>query len=129
MRATHSSESGAGAFGTLLRHLRVGAGLSQNALAKRAGLDASAINRLERGERGQTRRTAVEALAAALNLAAVERARLLAAGGHLPEAVARLGLSDPTLLLVADVLADEGIPAAERAELRELIRLAARRWR
>jgi transcriptional regulator with XRE-family HTH domain len=129
MRDEHNEAVGRPSFGALLRRLRQRAGLSQNALAKRAGLDASAINRLERGERGQTRREAVEALAAALALAPAERDQLLAAGGHLPASLARLGLADPTLLLVADVLADERIPAAERAEFRELIRLAARRWR
>lgn len=129
MRDEHKDPGAAPTFGALLQRFRLRAGLSQNALAKRAALDASAINRLERGERGQTRRAAVEALATALGLAPAERDQLLAAGGHLPASLLRLGLADPTLLLVADVLADERIPLAERAEFRELIRLAARRWR
>lgn len=129
MRNEHNTPVSLSSFGALLRRFRERVGLSQNALAKRAGLDASAINRLERGERSQTRRAAVEALAAALGLTPAERDQLLAAGGHLPTSLARLGLADPTLLLIADILADERIPAAERAEFRELIRLAARRWR
>lgn len=129
MRDEHNAPRATPSFGALLRRFRLRAGLSQNALAKRGGLDASAINRLERGERGQTRRAAVEALASALDLTPTERDELLAAGGHLPESLLRLGLADPTLLLVAGVLADAEIPTDERTEFRELIRLAARRWR
>ena len=40
-----------GSFGDLLRHYRTLAGMSQEALAERAGLTANAIGSLERGER------------------------------------------------------------------------------
>ena len=40
-----------GSFGDLLRHYRTLAGMSQEALAERAGLTSNAIGSLERGER------------------------------------------------------------------------------
>lgn len=56
---------------------------SQNQLARDAGLDAAAINRLERGA-FRPRRATAEALAAALNLTGPERDRLLIAAGYWP---------------------------------------------
>lgn len=117
------------AFGALLQALRRRAGLSQGALAKLAGIDPSYVNRLERGEREPPKREIVEALIAALQLPPDDADRLLVAAGHLPRALQRLGPLDPTLMLVADILADERIPAEERREFRQLIALAARRWR
>jgi predicted ATPase/DNA-binding XRE family transcriptional regulator len=65
-------------FGTLLRHLRQGASLSQEMLAERAGLSTDAISRLERGQR-TARLETVRLLAEALGLGAAERTSLLAA--------------------------------------------------
>ena len=56
------------AFSTLLRRYRVAAGLSQEALAERAGLSPQAVGAIERGERRVPRRETVAALAGALAL-------------------------------------------------------------
>jgi non-specific serine/threonine protein kinase len=67
------------AFGPLLRHLRLAAGLSQEALAQRAGLSVRAISDLERGARREPYPYTVQQLAGALRLGAADRARLEAA--------------------------------------------------
>jgi transcriptional regulator with XRE-family HTH domain len=121
--------SGAGSrFAELLAELRARAGLSQSALARRVDADASYLNRLEAGAREPPRRPLVEALAVALDLGSLEADELLVAAGHLPQALARLGPLDPTIRLVAEVLADVAIPAGERAEFRQILALVARRW-
>src|SRR3954453_972094 len=66
-------------FGALLRHYRLESGLSQEALAERAGLSMAAISALERGTRSAPYRATVGALAAALELGRPERAALEAA--------------------------------------------------
>jgi len=66
-------------FGHLLRRHRLAAALSQGALAERAGLSVQAIGQLERGNRRTPRLETVHRLAAALQLEAAARARLVAA--------------------------------------------------
>ena len=66
-------------FGSLLRRLRVTAGLSQEALAHRAGLSADAIAALERGRRSRPRAFTLGVLADALALGPSDRARLVSA--------------------------------------------------
>ncbi len=56
------------AFSALLRRYRVAAGISQEALAERAGLSPQAVSAIERGERLAPRRAPVAALARALAL-------------------------------------------------------------
>ena len=68
--------TGGASFGALLRRHRLAAGLSQEALAERAGLSARAISALEHGERRAPYRATVQALAAALGLTGPERAAL-----------------------------------------------------
>lgn len=63
-------------FAALLRRFRVAVGLSQEALAERAGLSARAISDLERGVRRAPYRETVRLLADALDLSAAERAAL-----------------------------------------------------
>ncbi len=116
-------------FQSLLRRFRERAGLSQNGLAERAGRDPGTINRLESGKRAPVNRELIEALAEGLGLAPEERDQLLAAAGHVPTPFARLGLADPDLRLVAELLSDEAVPEEERREFRLALRLAARRWR
>jgi predicted ATPase/transcriptional regulator with XRE-family HTH domain len=70
---------GAAGFGALLKQYRVARGLSQEALAERAGLSADAISALESGRRQAPHRDTVALLARALELAAPERAALAAA--------------------------------------------------
>jgi transcriptional regulator with XRE-family HTH domain len=67
-------------FGAQLRRYREGAGLTQEALAERAGLAPSAVAALERGRRRRPHPHTVRQLAAALQLDAARRARFEAAG-------------------------------------------------
>jgi transcriptional regulator with XRE-family HTH domain len=109
-----------------LRSYRERAKLSQSALARQAGLDASFINRVESGQRGAEREP-VEALIGALQLAPEEADRLLAAAGHLPALFRKVGLHDPTLQLVARILTDKSLSPVEREDFRRVvIRLGAR---
>jgi len=79
-------------FGELLRRHRLASGVSQELLAERARISASAIGALERGARRAPYRETVALLADALDLSAAERAELEAAAGRargrssLPEA-------------------------------------------
>jgi predicted ATPase/transcriptional regulator with XRE-family HTH domain len=76
-------------FGALLRHHRLAASLSQEALGVRAGLSASAIAALERGRRRAPRPATVLLLAEALGLLAPQRATLIGAAS-----VARVTISE-----------------------------------
>lgn len=119
-------------FGTLLRTFRVRAGFSQNLLARRAEIDPAYVNRLERAADDSTslpRRKVVLAMAAVMDLGPVDTDRLLVACGLCPRAVERLGTWEPSLGLVAQVLADPRLSADDLAEFREFIRIAAGRWR
>ncbi len=69
-------------FGQRLRLLRVRAGLSQAALAERAGLAVAAVAALERGVRRSPYAQTVGALAEALGLTSEERAALADASGR-----------------------------------------------
>ena len=76
-----------GAFGRMLRRLRMRASLSQAELADRAGLSVEAISALERGFRRHPRRATLALLADALRLPAVVDQpelpqRVYRGGGH-----------------------------------------------
>src|SRR2546421_6477343 len=66
-------------FSTLLKHYRQAAGLSQEALAGRAGLSARAISDLERGINRTPRYDTLELLSSALSLSSQQHALLQAA--------------------------------------------------
>jgi len=66
-------------FSELLKRRRVASGLSQESLAERAGISASAIGALERGARRAPYRETVALLAGALGLSSTEHAELEAA--------------------------------------------------
>jgi predicted ATPase/DNA-binding XRE family transcriptional regulator len=87
-----------GAFGVVLRRFRVAAGLTQEALAERAGLSVDAIAALERGRRTRPRAFTLGVLAETLGLDADDRAKLMvaAAGQASPGGPVRLPL--PTRL-------------------------------
>ena len=76
------SASGPHGFGETLRTYRVAAAISQEELAARAGLSLRAVNDLERGARTAPRLETVRRLAAALELAPLERSALLEARGE-----------------------------------------------
>src|SRR5829696_8159949 len=69
----------AASFAALLRRHRVATGLSQEALAERAGLSVRAISDLERGARRAPYRETVRLLADALALMPADRVALEAA--------------------------------------------------
>jgi transcriptional regulator with XRE-family HTH domain len=118
-------------FGAVLRELRIENGLSQNALARRAGIDPAYVNRLERAPAQSTNlpsRRVVLDLAEAMELGPVGRERLLVAANLCPESIARLGEWDQTLGDVAGVLANPRLSHDDRVEFRELIRIMAHRW-
>src|SRR6185295_11621293 len=70
-------------FGRLLRELRQEAGLTQAALAERAGLSVRAVQHLERSL-GQPQRETARRLVAALKLAGERRAEFEAAAAPSP---------------------------------------------
>jgi predicted ATPase/DNA-binding XRE family transcriptional regulator len=73
---------GRSAFGTLLRRLRLEAGLSQEALAERARMSVVTVGALERGVRRAPYRDTVALLAEALGLGPEERAQLESAAAR-----------------------------------------------
>ena len=94
-------------FGMLLKMYRERAGLSQNELANRAGMSASAISRVESGERGSPRkRTQVLALAKVMDLNQEESDTLLSAAGFAPSIAPELAVHprDETLYRIAQEL-------------------------
>jgi transcriptional regulator with XRE-family HTH domain len=110
----------AASFGSLLRGFRERAKLSQSALAREAGLDASFVNRVESGQRGADRE-AVEKLIRGLRLPPDEADRLLAAAGYLPAVFLQVGADYPTLQRVAQILTDASLSPAERESFRRVI--------
>ncbi len=71
-------------FGDLLRHHRLAASLTQEALAERAGLSARGISDLERGARELPRKETLRQLLQALDLTTADRAALIAAAQRPP---------------------------------------------
>ena len=69
----------AASFAALLKRQRLAAGLTQEALAERAGLSAKAVSDLERDPERSPRLATVTLLADALGAGPQERAELLAA--------------------------------------------------
>lgn len=106
-------------FGLLLKSARRRAGLSQEELGRAAGFSASGIRKLEAGDRSPAK-TTLELLAAALDLDAVSKGRLVAAaltgpnGRRLPQG-ARFGTLPPTPTVGRDVLLTRIIPLVESA--------------
>ena len=70
-------------FGVALKRYRLGAGLTQEALAERARLSARAVSDLERGVNRAPRPSTLALLARALRLGPADRAAL-AAAAHPP---------------------------------------------
>ena len=71
-------------FGDLLRRHRIAAGLTQEALAERAGLSTRGISDLERGARELPRKDTLRLLLQALDLSQADRAALVAAARRPP---------------------------------------------
>ncbi len=109
-------------FGPALARLREARGLPKKELARRAGLDASTITRLEAGERGVSRDT-VERLARALDATQKEELDLLGKAGFLADEAAEL-LAEPELARLAALLARADLLPDHRALLVRHLRLA-----
>src|SRR5918995_2617354 len=84
---------GRGSFGARLRRYRISAGLTQEALAERAGLSVRGIADLERGARRFPHFHTLRCLAEALELAPDDRVALMAAGQRRPESAEAGSLS------------------------------------
>ena len=117
-------ESSDGTFGGRLRRLRVAAGLTQEQLAKAAGLSPRSISDLERGINLTARRETVRLLAEVLNLTGAERTGFQ---------VAARGLTSSQVVLSAGSVAtatrtlprDIGAFTGREPELKTVMRLAA----
>lgn len=81
-------------FGTLLRELRLAAGLTQEALAEQAGLSPRSIQQLEAAG-ARPRRSTAQQLARALALSAEQRARFEAAASPAPRRRGGTGVGAP----------------------------------
>lgn len=115
-------------FARLLRRYMLRAGWSQNALGKQIGVCPSYLNRMCSGERGAPTRHVVTALVRALCLTVPETDRLMAAAGHLPPSIQKVGASDPTVAAVLAILTDDRIDPAARADYRACVEAMAARW-
>jgi tetratricopeptide (TPR) repeat protein/transcriptional regulator with XRE-family HTH domain len=114
-------------FGTLLRKLRIDAGLTQEELAETAQLSYRSISDLERGINLTPRKETMRLLAAALHLAGAQREAFEAAArGHVrqdrqPTPGAVSGLAAATRTLPRDITSFTG----RESELRRLIEAAS----
>jgi len=115
-------------FGSTLRRYRLRAGLSQNALAKIVGINASYINRLESGEREAPTRDVAAALGRALGLAPEELDRLMFSAGHVPPSLQKLGPADSTVAAVTRLLTNDRLSPEARADFRAVVETIAIRW-
>src|SRR5882724_11109954 len=84
-------------FPALVRALRIRRGLSQNQLARQAGVDPAYVNRIERmpKDHSMPSRKVVLALWDALEATEADRERLLVAAGYCPEIIRQAGGWDP----------------------------------
>ena len=89
-------------FGTLLRHYRLAAGLSQEALAERAHMSMNGISALERGYRRTPQRETLALLVRALALEDEERGEFEEAASP-PKALHRKSISNLPLSLTSFV--------------------------
>jgi len=115
-------------FSALLKRYRNRAGLSQSELARRAGISASYVNRLEEGERQPPSRSVVLQISEALRLDSTATDALVLAAGYARERQAVLSIEHPILGLMADILQDDHVPEEELELLRLQLELMKRRW-
>jgi len=115
-------------FGAVLRHFRVRARLSQNALAKKVGIDASYINRIESGQREAPGSSITLTLARELALSPREVDGFCVAAGHLPPRLQQLDPADSTIAAVLGVLTDFRLSPAALADFRAVVETIARHW-
>jgi transcriptional regulator with XRE-family HTH domain len=104
-------------FALLLRRHRIAAGLTQEALAERAGLSARAISDLERGVNRAPQPATLQLLAEGLGLSAEERAQFQASARrrHAPAPDASDRPAAPQDVLVAGDAVDSSVAPANGA--------------
>lgn len=114
-------DTGEVSFGSLLRHYRRAAGLTQEALAERSGLSVRTIRGMEIGEGHSPRPDTVDLLACALRLSETEHPLFKEAAGLYPSVPE---VTDPSP--GADLLAEPATPLIGRerfiAEAADLLR-------
>ena len=115
-------------FATLLRSYREYIGVSQSELARRAGISASYVNRLENSEREPPTRSVVLKIAQALELDPEAKDALLMAGRYAPTRPSMMPVEPPVFRLLADILQDERVPAEEIELLARNLEQIKRRW-
>lgn len=105
-------------FNKLLRYYRVMVGMSQNQLARAAGVDPAYVNRLERAPDDSTSMPSrkvvfalygavrAEALTYGYHIGEQDLERLLVSAGHVPEVIRALGGWDAYLNRVRKTFAD-----------------------
>lgn len=102
-------------FGGLLKRFRSRSGLSQRALAERAGVDKSYVSRIEKGERKYPNRALVLEIAGILELTAEEADLWLISAGYVSPRMQRLAAAGVSRLLEEiDALAD-GTPTPRQS--------------
>jgi transcriptional regulator with XRE-family HTH domain len=112
-------------YGTLVRQLRIGRGVSGYALARGLGLHPNQLARTEEGARAPEGPAEVRAVGQALSLDRADLDRLLAAAGYWPSALLELGPDDPTLRALGAALTASEIPPAVRQRLRSAVEALA----
>jgi transcriptional regulator with XRE-family HTH domain len=126
------AEAAPAEFQALLRWFRQRSGLSQNRLARLAGIDPAYVNRIESSAGAESvvpRLRILDALAGALELSPAERDRFYFAAGRLPPSLAELGHWDPALATLVELLATPDLAADDLAEFRAVLTILADRWR
>ena len=111
------------AFEAKLKAYREHAGMTQNSLARAAGVNPAFINRLESGERAPSNRELLERICDAMGLDTAARDDLLGSAGHLPDVYARVTPADPTLMRVAGVLADGEVSEDDKQAFRTVVEM------
>jgi transcriptional regulator with XRE-family HTH domain len=119
-------------FPELLRWYRQRAGLSQSRLARASGIDPAYVNRIEASHAADPlvpRPAILERLSGALDLTTLETDRLYFAARRCPPTLAAVGMWDPAIAALAELLAGQTLADDDRAELRQVISVLADRWR
>jgi tetratricopeptide (TPR) repeat protein/transcriptional regulator with XRE-family HTH domain len=112
-------------FGGLLRRLRIAAGLTQEQLAKAAGLSPRSISDLERGINLTARRETVRLLADVLNLTGPERTGFQATARGLTPSQALSASAGAVATATRTLPRDIGAFTGREPELRAVMRLAS----
>lgn len=115
-------------FAIILEQNRTRVRATQAELARAAGISASYINRMEKGDRPPPSRDVVLRIAESLHLDGGETDELLLSAGYAPLASAVLPVEHPVLELMADILRDGYVPDEELDLLKRQVELIRRRW-